>query len=409
MINLNINTIFVVGAGFSHYANLPLTNKFTEALLEAREFGPGPSRILVEFLSAFIHGTFGHSQTAKAKYWPDLEDVFTCVDLSANSGHHLGSGFSPADLRTVRRAMLSRIVRMLDQRYQTGRKAKGAEWRRLDNLFGNLDPRRSGFISMNWDTVIERKLSAISGNPSIEYCCDALPAWIPELPSSENFPSTTAYKKQLRKGQVISIAALPSDRKQTESATPIVKIHGSSNWLYCDNCRQLFWFHPDKSHRIASQLIRDDDLSRMQQFLRPKSREALDTISDLRFRTKIKCQCSDNVALGTRIATFSYLKALDFPMFQKSWFAAEELLRAAQRWVFIGYSLPPADYEFKYLLKRTQLSRPKELEFVIISGGQKSEVRRTYDNYQRFFGRAVNKSCFFGSGLTQEAIIAACK
>ncbi|HKW65199.1 MAG TPA: hypothetical protein VJN89_21780 [Candidatus Acidoferrum sp.] len=409
MPNLAVKTVFIVGAGFSHYAGLPLTNKFTEALLEARKFERGPSRILIEFLSAFIHKTFGHSKSAKAKYWPDLEDIFTCVDLSANSGHNLGGTFSAADLRTVRRAILSRIVRMLDQRYRAARKAKGPAWWKLDNLFSEIDPRRSGFISMNWDTVIERKLSAICGNPSIDYCCDALAAWVPELPDESTFPSTKAFLREVFKGQTISIAALPINRREAESGTAVVKIHGSANWLYCDNCRHLFWFHPDESHRIANQLIRDDDVSRMRPFLRPKFRYAPETTDDLEVQPKIKCLCSDSVALGTRIATFSYTKALDFPMFQKSWFAAEELLRAAKRWVFIGYSLPPADYEFKYLLKRTQLSRLTEPEFVIISGGKKPDVRKTYENYQRFFGRSVSKTCFFGSGLSSEAIAAACR
>jgi hypothetical protein len=44
-------------------------------------------------------------------------------------------------------------------------------------------------------------------------------------------------------------------------------------------------------------------------------------------------------------------------MFERSWLSAERLLRQAKKWVFIGYSLPAADYEFKHLLKRVQLSR----------------------------------------------------
>ena len=36
-------------------------------------------------------------------------------------------------------------------------------------------------------------------------------------------------------------------------------------------------------------------------------------------------------------------------MFQKSWFSAEKLLLAAENWIFISYSLPAADFEFKYL------------------------------------------------------------
>src|SRR5260370_7442599 len=397
MPNLNVETMFIVGAGFSHYAGLPLTSSFTEALLEAREFGAGPSRILVEFLSSFIHHAFGHSKSAKARYWPDLEDLFTCVDLLANSGHHLGSAFSPAHLRTVRRALLSRIIRMLEQRYRTGRRGKGAEWRKLDELFVRVDPRRVGFISMNWDNVIERKLAAVSASPSIDYCCDALPAWIPEPPDRDHFSSDTAFTKEVYKGQTISVAALPVDRKQSERATPIVKIHGSANWLYCDNCHQLFWFQPDESSRIANQLIREDDLSRMRPFLRPKFRYQAETVDDIALQTKVRCLCSSDVELSTRIATFSYRKALDFAMFQKSWFAAEELLRGADRWVFIGYSLPPPDYEFNYLLKPIHLSPSKQPTFVIVSGGMKNNVRRTYENYQRFFGKCVSKADFFST------------
>jgi hypothetical protein len=91
-----------VGAGFSSNAGLPLTSDFTDAMLAARQFGSGPSRMIVDFLSEFVHDAFNLSRRAKAEDWPDLEDIFTCVDMSANSGHHLGGTFAPADLRTVR-------------------------------------------------------------------------------------------------------------------------------------------------------------------------------------------------------------------------------------------------------------------------------------------------------------------
>ena len=407
MPNLNVETLFIVGAGFSHHAGLPLTSGFTEALLEARAFTGGPSRLIVEFLEEFIHDAFGHFRKANAKYWPDMEDIFTCVDLSANSGHHLSETFSPADLRTVRRAMLSRIIRMLDEKYKLGRRAKAIDWRRLEEFFWDFSRERVGFISMNWDTVIERKLALTRADLSLDYCCDALPAEIPNLPDPADFSSHRKFMKAVQQGQTISVAALPLNRKQVENSTPVVKIHGSANWLYCDNCRQLFWFHPDQTARIADQLIKVDDRVRMHGFLRKKRSTVPDSPLDILRQTPVRCLCSRNVSLGTRIATFSYRKALDFPMFQRSWLAAEELLRAAKRWVFIGYSLPAADYEFKYLLKRTQLSRSHEPEFIIISGGAKKDLRRTYANYQRFFGRSVKKSSFFDSGLKREAILAA--
>src|SRR5260370_40550852 len=208
-----IETIFIVGAGFSHHAGLPLTNRFTEAILEARRFDSGLSKLLVEFLSRFVHDTFDHSMKAKAKYWPDLEDIFTCVDLSANSGHHFGSTFAPADLRTVRRALLSRIVRMLDQKYNPGRRKKGANWISLDRFFAQINPQNAGFISMNWDTVIERKLASTQENPLLDYCCDASPAQIPEPPDPADFASTKAYEREIGKNQVITIGLLTLRRK----------------------------------------------------------------------------------------------------------------------------------------------------------------------------------------------------
>jgi hypothetical protein len=143
--------------------------------------------------------------------------------------------------------------------------------------------------------------------------------------------------------------------------------------------------------------------------LEKKGTHVESTIPELRQRPWVNCLCANSVPLGIRVATFSYRKALDFPMFQKSWFAAEQLLRSAKRWAFIGYSLPAADYEFKYLLKRTQLCRPKEPEFIVVSGGNNHDARRTYDNYHKFFGRSIKKVAFFSAGLNQEAVDTICK
>jgi hypothetical protein len=50
-----------------------------------------------------------YSIMAKAKFWPNLEDVFTNIDLAANTGHHLGHTNAPSDLRMTRRVLLARM------------------------------------------------------------------------------------------------------------------------------------------------------------------------------------------------------------------------------------------------------------------------------------------------------------
>jgi len=96
-------TLFIVGAGFSFYAGLPLTTEFTEALLDLKLKGDKRSEELVQFLRKFVGSTFDHDESAPARYWPALEDLFMCIDISANSGHHLGSKYAPQVLRTARR------------------------------------------------------------------------------------------------------------------------------------------------------------------------------------------------------------------------------------------------------------------------------------------------------------------
>jgi hypothetical protein len=78
----------------------------------------------------------------------------------------------------------------------------------------------------------------------------------------------------------------------------------------------------------------------------------------------------------------------------------------SEKWVFIGYSLPAADYEFKHLLKRVQLARAIAPKFIVITGGRHTE--ETYTNYERFFGRAIKRRVnFFPRGLSNRSISAA--
>lgn len=357
-------TVYVVGAGFSHHAGLPLQCGFTEKLLEPRDNTDDPDHALVKRLSEFVNAVFDHKVSAKHRYWPDLEDIFTCIDLSANTGHHLGNLFAPSGLRTVRRTLLTRIINMLHRGFREAQERNAREWKQLKQFVKKIDIEQSAFISINWDTVIELCMQQLRAIDYFDYRCMAAAGVFPR-----------------EQGRV----AL---RKKSSPRLSIVKIHGSINWLYCDNCRRLYWFAPDECDTIAEQLLSVEEWAEVDPQHRPQE--------------KRRCSRCHDVSLTTRIATFSYLKALDYPMFQRSWLSAERILRAAERWVFIGYSLPAADYEFKYLLKRVQISCGQRPEIILITGGK--DPSATYDNYQRFFGRVMQRTGYFPDGLTEEAI-----
>lgn len=348
--------LFIVGAGFSFNAGLPLTGGFTKALLDVSQLKEdGPSNLMVDYLRGFVQATFGTGPDSDE--WPALEDVFTLVDLSANTGHHLGSNYSAASLRTVRRALIVRVMRMLQQRYARRKDDPDENWARLHQLLERLDLDTSAILSLNWDCVVERGLKRAKVTDNFDYGCGARAA-------------------EFRSGKLIV------RRKTNSDPFTILKPHGSINWLYCDACRELFWIRPDRTDPVAQTLFRSRDWLAVgvQQGQQPRTLDP-------------HCPECRSTALGTRLATFSYRKALDFPMHEATWRRAEELLREAATWIFFGYSMPGADFEFKHLLKRVELSRRVRPNIVVVTGGDAKGV--TLKAYRDFFGEGTKKSRFF--------------
>jgi hypothetical protein len=144
-----LEALFILGAGFSKNAGLPLQREFTERLIHAGD-NEDPPRDVIPSLRQFIAKAFGHLEKAKHSYWPDLEDIFTCIDLAANTGHNLGFEFPPSELRKVRRALITRIVGMLRAEYERAKRELPEGWEQLEAFFRNVELGSSAFLSLNW-------------------------------------------------------------------------------------------------------------------------------------------------------------------------------------------------------------------------------------------------------------------
>lgn len=365
--------VLVVGAGFAKNAGLPLASEFTERLLDLNGLRDnGPSATQAAFLREFVDRTFNNGSSIPGNEWPELEDIFTLVDQSANSGHNLGPLYSAANLRVVRRAMIVRIVRMLQQAYNKQLKRRDADSKLLNALFDSLKLDNTAVLSMNWDMVFERGIELRQEVRNIEYGCNATP---------------TSFKDEVvRKRRPADLGT---------STLHLLKPHGSINWLYCDACRELFWVPSVDTERVAQTLFQERDwravFGSLHKGALPKS-------------IRPYCPHCRSQSLGTRIATFSYRKALDFPMHAATWRTAEVHLKSAYHWVFFGYSMPPADFEFKYLLKRVQLTERISPDITVITGGSGKAVSETIRRYKQFFGNGPGDRYFFSEGLTDEVI-----
>jgi hypothetical protein len=341
----------ILGAGFSKCADLPLAGEVSNFLL-SNEFNEPLDITITAAIEEFLKGTF---------YWkngeplPTLEDIFTMIDLSANNGHNLGRKFTPKLLRAIRRLLVYRIFQILDRNY---RQSSAIE-KFLEDRLELLQEGRIGFVVLNWDIVLERHLENF-GDIGIDYCIEASP-WIGGTDCS-------------------SLKA------------KIAKVHGSSNWVYCDNCRHIFFDRYRKlSLKIKAGLNKADLRLFDEAFTKKAYHENIETASTER-------NCRDcGCAVGPHIATFSFKKSFRTYAFVNSWFAAEKILAAASKWIFVGYSLPAADYEFKHLLKICHLrfakgkSPEKQIE-VVLHNDETAEK-----NYRRIFGsRDIS---FFQQGL----------
>lgn len=111
----NPTSLLIVGAGFSANAGLPVT----QDLLNLRGLKlDGPS--------------------AAGRVYPKVRGPSLRRGREPQRGR-LGTRYSAADLRVVRRAIIVRMIRMLSQAYSHGQKRGGADWTALEKLFTKFD------------------------------------------------------------------------------------------------------------------------------------------------------------------------------------------------------------------------------------------------------------------------------
>lgn len=324
MFKHDAETAVILGAGFSAESKLPTTRQFADSLLDPAFVG-GLETVITAALIEFLQQCF---RWRESQPLPTFEDMFTMIDMSAGTGHSLGRSFTPKRLRAIRRMLIYRLFSILDRRFEYSPSIRKI----LTASVG--EPNLAHFVVLNWDIVLENHLCDFVADANIDYCVDISP-W-----DGIAFPP---------KPKVVAVT----------------KIHGSSNWVYCDNCRSLFFEqHGKLALNIRAGLQKADFRLFDERFTDKQFDDAVGMKSAL--RNCRRCQS----AVGPHIATFSFRKSFRTQGFTSSWLAAEQILTRAKHWIFLGYSLPDADFEFKNLLKTCQLKwsdkrkYPKEITVV---------------------------------------------
>jgi NAD-dependent SIR2 family protein deacetylase len=335
------DTVLIAGAGLSKVAGLPTTGELTKRFLNiqgTRATLAPFQRVITDILQDYWTTVFGFAGGEP----PSFEDHFTMLDLAANTGHHLGSHFSPKKLRAIRRLSIHRVFDILDQTYDPI-----PELQAFLQLLS--DGKNNALVTTNWDIVLEKHL----------------------------WPRRYNYSIEMHE---------PKGRRISSAGISLLKLHGSSNWAYCDCCGKLFAYGLEDGKGALHQHVfidRDD-------FFALDSEEA-DTHAP---REIAKCRQCD-VKLSSRVATFSYTKTINFVHFLAIWDNAFKALRRASHWIFVGYSFPEADFQLRHMLKAAQLGRPRgsKLRVTVVTHGNSDG---TLERFQRFFGTGLTEQSSAG-------------
>lgn len=338
-----MKTAIILGAGFSKNSGLPVQSEIPAQLISDNKEAE-VEQVFTKILKKFLKNVYGSSDSSNL---PNLDDIFTCIDISTNSGHHLGMKYSPLHLRMIRRILVYRVFSILEGYFRPSDDIK--------TLIGLLHQKflRNNYVVLNWDTLLEKYLLSMYPGIGIDYCNEGLP-WQSGKDGAGN--------------QIIKI----------------MKIHGSSNWLYCDNCRTLFYDLYDSIPLYKKAGFKRTDLELFEDFRGVKNAE--------RLLTGNRCNLCGNI-VSSHIATFSYRKTFRMNSFPSIWNEAEKALSHSDKWIFIGYSLPDADYEFKHLLKISELkfahTRKNRLTIDLVLLNSKNTILK----YKNFFGDALSFIC----------------
>jgi len=348
----NKKIALILGAGFSCEAGVPSQAKLVDLFLDEPHFPNTLDEAINKILRNFWKDVFGYRDDDAH---PSLEEHFTTIDLAANFGHNLGPKYSPKKLRAIRRMGMHRTFQILDQSY--GRSDA------IERLFKKLNKKNKiSLISLNWDIVAEKHLEEMK----VPYHYEV------------DFKLIKTFRPTVR------------PREMRKDGIQILKMHGSSNWLYCDSCRQLFTEDDLRKSTLHRKVLLE--IGDFQAF----------GIRDLHENHEVfggeenHCPLCKN-RLSCRAVTFSYLKDFSIYQFQTIWNAAQVALRDADKWLFIGYSMPEADFEFKHILKSAQLGREDRsrpaINVVLLDDEEAG------DRHKRFFG--ISDQDIFQDGLEQ--------
>jgi len=317
--------VVIFGAGATAACGGPITDQILPTAFEGYN-GACPKSFqredFFETIEQFLVNTFQLpvSQSERtAKHYPALPLLLSLIDTAIDRNQPFADQ-TVEDLRNVRGSLEYLIFAVLQESLKHTQ-AQNPYRQMFNALYAiHIEPV---VISLNYDVIADNALFALGLEASVEE-----PGLSQEGRSQHRLPN---YGCDIRTAAYF---------ERPHDFGLILKLHGSLNWIYCPNC-----------HRLDIGLVQEGPELMY-------TRKVLDDLyQEVNLHDKYSCRgasCKDcNFPTRPVLITPTHRKDYRNPHIAQVWYDAERVLRAADRVILVGYSLPTDDVEVVYLLKRS--------------------------------------------------------
>ena len=230
---------------------------------------------------------------------------------------------------------------------------------RANREYRNSDP--VSVISTNWDILLDNSIQQSivdNGHKAVvDYCC--------------YISSRDEQDESIKPGLEIL--------GQGGFNVKLLKLHGSLNWLQCPRCMRLY-----------ARFSRKDGV------IDYSNRESC-RHCDRNFPEE-----KNNHLLASNLIMPTYIKDLSNPQYKVIWQNAGIEIAEADKLVFIGYSLPSADFEMRQLLSR--MTRKNAAIEVVDYCNEIDSQQHIKNHWKRFFGNREISFYFSGAKAYLDAL-----
>jgi hypothetical protein len=332
-----------LGAGASKSFGYPLTRDLMFQIFRDLQRGrllsrhnSAPRQKLLKFLTELLPG----ERTSKNEV-PMVTGVLSLLDFAIATGQALLPGRTLVETRRAR-SLLERAIVEIFADFIDFSANEARDFQNFCSWVGHLKTCRPdgglGFITTNYDM-----LSDVAAMQIAEVSRKGRRWNLPDLARKVDF-GFRWVRPDLEDETFVSRPAAPE--------VSLLKLHGSTNWLRCPLCENVY--------------------------INPQGPIAWIAAYE-RTSSSNQCHCS-GTRLEAQIVSPSFVREMREPNLVSVWKRTLEFLRESDHWIVIGYSFPDEDVGIRALFTRAFNSSSRRPVITVV---QLSEEARL--NYESFF------------------------